>query len=182
MSEQDSVKFAKGFGYKTSDVDSWIDKLFEEKMDLESQLDKLKKELRTLKEQKEEVEKKYSELQTEQNKIKLLETKRVDDFAELMDNGKKIVNQMIEEAKQEAAETIYDSKKVLDEAKEEASQIKSRSIHDVKSISALLAEIAKASAKSKEQVVSLYNQIDNHYNGFIEEMQKKAAEIFPKEN
>ena len=182
MSEQDNIKLAKGFGYKAQDVNQCIERLVAKKNDLKSQIDKLRDELKEKTEQNKKLEEQIETLKTDCQKLKDSEAKRVDDFGELMENGKKIVNQMLEDAKQESAETIYKAKTVLDDAKAEAEQIKSRSLNDVKNISALLAEIAKTSAKSKEHVVSLYDQIDSHYQSFIDEMQKNAQEIFPKES
>ncbi len=180
MIERDSIKFAKGFGYKTQDVDQWIDKLTSTIEELENDLKSKKQELSALREKSQQFEKELTEQRDEGQKLKQDELTRINDFSSLMDNGKKIVNQMKEDAKLEAAEIIYNARKVLLESEEEAERIKNRSMHDVKNMSALLAEISKISAKSKEQVNVLYTQIDDHYQEFISEIQRKAAEILEK--
>lgn len=180
MSEHD-IALAKGFGYKAGEVDACIDKLLKENEDLETEIDKLKSELKELKAEKAKFDKRDEEWKQREKELAEKEAKQVRDFADLMENGKRIVGQMTEDAKQKSEEITYNSRQLMENAKIDAQKIKDRSLQDVKNISSLLAEIAKTSAKSKETVSGLYDQIDQHYQSFVAELQRISTEVLSKE-
>lgn len=190
MLDTDNIKFSRGFGYKAQDVDDCIDRLLDEKAQLKHQIDVLRKEAQSLRVQRDELEKKLLNASssinvnndTRRTEVTDLETKQVRDFADLMDNGKKIVTQMVNEAKQQAAEILGNAKQVMENAERESEEIKSRAFNDIKGVSALLAEIAKASSQSKEHVTALYDEIEMHYQDFVDEIKMRTGDILSAEN
>lgn len=141
---------------------------------LRQAVNKYTEAVKCLQDENKEMTEKYTALELETSHLKNAEMEKLEEFSEVISEGKKMMNQILVRSEQEARQIEFAAKQVLDEAQLQAQHMRNQSALEMEGVLETFRNVGHLAKQSKEELTALCDAAEEKVLRYVTQMEAAA--------